>query len=271
MYDAIKEDGDAGNPMAVAMSQFMKLYRREGSGDDKHYVSKQRDDTLTGKALEINGHSHTVAAFFHYYKPHTDSPYTYSDFRGITSIDSGHFHTLYFASETDIAQDANGRHSHRVEWEDTDAMPLLDALGKEAMVSSMKRIQKSRIFKADDEKHIVIGPVLVPDEVDFDNEVISAEEIEKTFYKQAIRRAKQASAETGLMHDGDAIEEVYVVEDYLTPCDIAVGDVEIPKGTWMRGVKVESDKIWKRIKAGELTAFSIQGYSDGEEVETDAS
>jgi hypothetical protein len=37
-------------------------------------------------------------------------------------------------------------------------------------------------------------------------------------------------------------------------------DFNVPIGTWMISVKVNNDKVWQQVKAGEVKGFSIEGY-----------
>jgi hypothetical protein len=35
--------------------------------------------------------------------------------------------------------------------------------------------------------------------------------------------------------------------------------MNVPKGTWMLGVKVDDDKVWSEVKQGNIKGFSIEG------------
>ena len=37
-------------------------------------------------------------------------------------------------------------------------------------------------------------------------------------------------------------------------------NLNVPIGTWMISVKVNNDKVWQQVKAGEVKGFSIEGY-----------
>lgn len=58
-------------------------------------------------------------------------------------------------------------------------------------------------------------------------------------------------------------ERVRTLESYLSPVafDIGEGDsaYHVVKGTWMLGVRVIDDALWKGVKTGEIGAFSIGG------------
>src|SRR5690606_41471710 len=50
-----------------------------------------------------------------------------------------------------------------------------------------------------------------------------------------------------------------VVESYIAPVDLHFGEVSVPKGSWMMGVRVTDDETWDLVKKGRLTGFSIMG------------
>ena len=49
------------------------------------------------------------------------------------------------------------------------------------------------------------------------------------------------------------------VESFIAPMDMAVDGDTIKKGSWVVGVKIKDDAIWKAVQNGELNAFSIGG------------
>jgi hypothetical protein len=114
------------------------------------------------------------------------------------------------------------------------------------------------ICKIDLEKQIVYGEVLVPDAVDAQGHKITAEEIEK-----ACHWYMENSQKNKVMHKGDYIDSA-VVENYIVPQNLEFinpkGEkVIVTKGTWMMGTKIYNNDIWKQVKAGELTGYSIGG------------
>lgn len=110
-----------------------------------------------------------------------------------------------------------------------------------------------RIIKRDDEKHIIIGVVLVPDEPDHVGDKVSAEEIENACYSYMMNRQV-----VKIMHEGESIG-CPVVLCWLT-MEKRITEVGIlPKGTWLLGVKVLREDVWKRVRNKELNGFSIGG------------
>ena len=50
-----------------------------------------------------------------------------------------------------------------------------------------------------------------------------------------------------------------LLESYLAPADVAIGETEVRKGTWLLAVHVLADELWEQVKDGELSGFSIGG------------
>lgn len=130
---------------------------------------------------------------------------------------------------------------------------------------------------ADDEKHIVTGPILIPEKkilrydldgnpfyVWFSKETI--EELSQTFLRDDKNRA------WNLQHEQDT-NDVYITESWLvnnSEMDKAKSlGFDVPEGTWMASAKIENEEIWKRIKNNELRGFSIDGMFKIEEDITD--
>jgi uracil-DNA glycosylase family 4 len=110
------------------------------------------------------------------------------------------------------------------------------------------------IIKADNEKQIVEGIVLEPDTLDTQGDTITADEIEKAAHRFLVK-----SRVVGDSHKKVAGAEV--VESYIVPDDIQLGNQKVKKGSWVIGVHVTDDKLWDAIKNGEYTGFSVGGFA----------
>lgn len=104
-----------------------------------------------------------------------------------------------------------------------------------------------------DERY-VLGIVLEPEVVDAQGDIYSADEI-----RQAAHKFMEGFGGIGLMHRYRVDGGVTILESYLTPSDLDLGDNHIRKGTWMLAVRVLDDDIWRQVREGELTGFSIGG------------
>lgn len=112
-----------------------------------------------------------------------------------------------------------------------------------------------RILKKEEveEQRTVLGIVLEPETVDAQGDIYSEEEIEKTAWK-FMERYQQF----GLQHE-ELRQDILPLESYLAPCDFELNGQVIKKGTWLLRVRVLDENIWKKVKSGELTGFSIGG------------
>lgn len=107
------------------------------------------------------------------------------------------------------------------------------------------------ILKSEDEKRLVYGIVLEPDRVDAHGDVVVSSEIEKAAHGFMIK-----SRLIGDNHMTKA-ENVKVAESYISPVDFDMENQRIIKGSWIIVVKVDDDEMWKAVKDGEYTGFSI--------------
>ncbi|MED3648632.1 XkdF-like putative serine protease domain-containing protein [Halalkalibacterium halodurans] len=118
----------------------------------------------------------------------------------------------------------------------------------------MSELTAPFVFK-NDEKRIVYGPVLVPDEPDTDNDVVTAEKIEEVAHKFV-----EEYGNIDLMHTLNNVGKL--VESYILPMDWQIDDqLLIPKGSWMMGVRVMDEDTWQAVKDGNLGGFSIMGIA----------
>jgi hypothetical protein len=120
-------------------------------------------------------------------------------------------------------------------------------------------------FKADEDKRIVSGPLMVAglpiyrhDEkngeyyVQFDADTIK--NIVLKFFKE------QRMSEVNLMHETD-VDGVFMFESFIiderkqTP----EGFETLPSGSWFGSFKVENDEVWAKVKDGTFKGFSVEG------------
>lgn len=126
------------------------------------------------------------------------------------------------------------------------------------------------ILKQVEDKRLVMGPLLIPETIDLQNEIVSREEIESaahnymtklTFQKDPEFLSKiglNSRADQGFMHV-DFSKKIAVVESYIAPISFELNKRQIIEGTWMVTVKVFDDEVWNLIKAGKIRGFSIGG------------
>jgi hypothetical protein len=125
-------------------------------------------------------------------------------------------------------------------------------------------IQKQvQIAKIDDDKRIVKGVVYQPDIADAHDDQMDEVEIEKAAH---LFMEKQHTYNIDKQHDLEA-DKGFVIESYIAPCDMTLGEQQIVKGSWVAAVKVTEDDTWESIKKGEITGFSMWGIGKREEIE----
>lgn len=117
----------------------------------------------------------------------------------------------------------------------------------------IKKEYYAEILKADNEKQIVTGIVLEPETIDAHGDIISAEEIEKASYF-----FMQKSRTIGERHKKKAQAEV--IESYIAPTNLEIGEQKVKKGTWIISVKITDQDTWAKVKDGYFTGFSVGGF-----------
>jgi hypothetical protein len=110
------------------------------------------------------------------------------------------------------------------------------------------------LTKAEGEEHYVLGIVLEPDVVDAQQDTYTADEV-----RLASERFMEVHRNMGLMHKGHVNDKVQILENYLAPVDMTIGDTAVKKGTWLMGCRVKDGALWEAVKTGGLTGFSIGG------------
>jgi hypothetical protein len=130
-------------------------------------------------------------------------------------------------------------------------------------IQTGSRIIKSNYVKfaaTDEEKRLVHGIVMEPDSTDTDGETTDADEIEK-----AAHRFLERSRVMGDTHKKRA--KAVPVESYITSVELTLGEQPVKKGSWVMVSRVDDDTLWKGIKDGDYTGYSIGAYVKREEIE----
>jgi len=117
---------------------------------------------------------------------------------------------------------------------------------------------KIAIISKQNEEQIVYGIVYAPNEVDTQGDFSTEEEIRKAAYSFALNGFKMK-----INHRGGRILAT-VLESYLAPSDLTIEETPIQKGTWLLCAKIHDKDIWKKVKEGEITGFSMAGIAEVE-------
>lgn len=127
-----------------------------------------------------------------------------------------------------------------------------------------------------DEERMIFGIVLepndgskrgVPLDPDAHGDIYSQDDVKKAAYSFM---EDDDAGNRGYMHQFFMNDDFTLLENYVTKgkteIDTEDGPIKLRKGTWVIGVRVNSDNVWSMIKDKEITGFSIGGTADVEEI-----
>ena len=153
---------------------------------------------------------------------------------------------------------------------DVYAISLVDEPAIEVnYVHLAKQNPKKVVFLEDEakEKHMVVGPVLIPDMPIYRNQ--DGEEFYIQFSKESIERLAYNYIKQGYnMSSFTAqhqypVNEVSIVESWLKTTENDKSNdlgFDCPIGTWFVGVKVNNLDVWEDIKDGKMNGFSVEAF-----------
>jgi hypothetical protein len=122
------------------------------------------------------------------------------------------------------------------------------------------------VLKVDDDQRTVWGWASVATQggqsvVDRQGDIITEADLMKAAHEFMLS-ARAAKA----MHEGpqigDVVESMVITKERAS----VLGINDVTKTGWLIAMKVNDDAVWKRVKSGELTAFSIGGRGKRREV-----
>lgn len=105
------------------------------------------------------------------------------------------------------------------------------------------------------DEHIVMGIVYEPDTVDAQGDQASEEEIRKAAY-----HFMENNPTFKIQHKGKPVN-IKVLESYIAPQDFTIAKRNVKKGSWVLVTRILNKQLWKDIKAGKMTGFSMAGYA----------
>ena len=118
-------------------------------------------------------------------------------------------------------------------------------------------------FSVNDDKRIVSGPILIPEQMVYRND--GKKQYYIKFSKEAIEQMAfrffkdKREGEGNVMHQ-IPVNGITFFESYLLNRERGIVPVEfkdLPDGTWLASAKVENDAVWQLVKEGKLRGFSI--------------
>lgn len=129
-----------------------------------------------------------------------------------------------------------------------------DSRPSEILKFALQDDREIKLIKAAGDERIVFGVVLEPDEVDSQGDTISKAEI-----RQACHKFMEDFGNLGLQHAEIVNGKLKLLENFIAPVDFDVEGEKVKAGSWLMKERVVDDGLWKAVKKGELTGFSIGG------------
>lgn len=146
-------------------------------------------------------------------------------------------------------------HGHkRMVWAGPGTIPaIIDTNNLSEIVNKDYFFSIEKAEKKEDEQ-LITGIVMEPNVKDAHGDFQSAEEIKKASHSFIAK-----SRVIGLQHKKKG--PIEIVESFISHENTKIGGQDVSKGSWIMTVKVNDNKIWKMVKAGDFTGFSIGGFA----------
>lgn len=139
-----------------------------------------------------------------------------------------------------------------------------------ANMSSFVKLNKHKVeFKVvNEEKRLLMGVALIPNQKIYRNEFAEEGECEVYFSAETIKEIshrfqKAGSQNNTTLEHAVELEKNTVVETWIKEHDVhdksVMHNIDTPVGSWIISMKVEDDTAWESAKNGLITGFSIEG------------
>lgn len=155
---------------------------------------------------------------------------------------------------------------------DVFAISLVDEPAIEENFIFLSKQEQKQIFLEREDKHLIVGPVLIPDKPIYRNN--GQEEFYLQFSKETIEKLAYEYLMNGRMYSvttdhQDIADDICLVESWIKTSENDKSNdygMELPIGTWMVSMKVENEDVWQRVKSGELRGYSIESFVNLDEI-----
>jgi hypothetical protein len=141
-------------------------------------------------------------------------------------------------------------------------------------------MSKQKFAATDEEKRIVIGPAMIPNQNIIRKDKLTGEPYFVFFSPESIKMISdkymknQYTRNNDTEHDGKAVQDIYVTESWIVEDEqydkSRKYGFDVPIGSWMIAMKIpktpQGEEVWQKVKAGELNGFSVSGYFAEEQV-----
>jgi hypothetical protein len=149
-----------------------------------------------------------------------------------------------------------------------------DPATKELFISLKAEQTDIQLATANEEKRIVVGPVLIPNQLIMRNDPDGGEPFNIMFEAETIAEIHEKFIKNGFQnnstieHDGKLIEDVTFTETWIKEDEVHDKSVlygfKHPIGTLYGMQKINNDEVWNDyIKTGKVKGFSIDGTKFG--------
>lgn len=157
---------------------------------------------------------------------------------------------------------------------EVDKVSIVTSPAVESFFLKFKEDSKTKLSLSADDKKELLGVALIPDLPIYRN--VGGEEFYVTFGKDTIKNIamnlfkKGYNTKMNVEHtDEDA--DSFIYQSYIVDRELGImppkGLEDTPDGSWVIGVKVNSDELWQDIKDGKRNGFSVEGLFGLEKIE----
>jgi len=155
---------------------------------------------------------------------------------------------------------------------DVYAISLVDCPAIEEDFIFLSKQKEEQVFLEKEDKHLIVGAVLVPDKPIYRNN--GKEEFYIQFSKETIEKLAHEYLMNGRIYSvttdhQDIADDVALVESWIKTSENDKSNdygMNLPIGTWLVSMKVENEDVWGRVKSGELRGFSIESFVNLDEI-----
>ena len=139
---------------------------------------------------------------------------------------------------------------------------------EESYVALSKQKAPVVVTMEKDDRHLVVGPALIPDQLIYRRDDYTGEEYYLRFSAESIAQLARrflAEREVTLDHErfapGAYIAESWIKEDMEKDKSVALGlNPELPIGTWFLTTYVDGQELWEQVKSGRWTGYSVEAW-----------
>jgi len=144
---------------------------------------------------------------------------------------------------------------------------------------SKNKAKKNYFAMASEEKYMIYGPAIIPDK-----KILQYDENGNEYYMYFSKETTNKLAQNYLKNfsqksftfqhneylDGATLVEQWIIEDESNDKSNALG-FNLPKGTWMMGIKVDNVEVWEKVKNETVKGLSIEAYMTSKIIENSLS